>query len=1438
MSRVRVALTLSILPLLGSAVFAQLPVTGSSSATLPESNEAMLLASRAMEAGERGDYRLAIQVIERIMGLPDELTVDPRSGVYYPVWRQARRLLANLPAEGIDYYRRMYDGEVESRLERARREGDVDALRELFRRYAMSTPGVRVGQELATRLIEQGAASEAVEVLRELESMLAAPQTPRVPDGFAVQRDAQLVVALAQIDAFGAAEALLRRLEGGASSPGAAERLTLLRRWFDARRRERGFDDARAGLHPLLSSPRAWEQRLSREADDADDDAATASAVVETRRFPLTRPLVEGDAVVVRLRGEVQVLDALTLTRRWRAAEIGASPPPAVDASTGARLDGPGAEGSDEEAALSPELRGLLRHPLRNAVSSAFGCVYTIESLGDVDDADRRRYGRGADAPASNELVCRRLSTGELLWRRGRDETDSLAGAAFQDAPIAVGPWLVAAVHKARELVLCAFEPLSGVLRQEVPIVGPPTLLPATGGRCQLLADDVNVYVCTGNGVIAAIGRTDWRWRWAVRYPSETVAVWNPRPFFIGGAEPATSDGPAPSPPLIAGDLLIVTPADSPEMIAVDRFAGNIRWRAARDENRHVAGVLNDGLVLFGRAVSSVSLADGVSLLWRSVPLEITGRPDVRNGRVFVPTRDEVVALDGATGKIVDVGAGGGVIAGNLVCTPLGLLRVSSSRARLYPDVAAVSARCDELAAGGADPRRVALARAQLDACRGRLAEALETLESIRDADGAIAGERDSLMASLFIALSSQLPPGQPRLTWLRKAQAMAAGSQVAGRLPLLIGMAIEEDGSPQDALDHYRGLLLERVPSLLDDGERRVAGWVHAIARIRRILPRLSAAEREAWSDALVAEVTSGQWRPDIAFRVRETLSEGAQRDRLDLALLGAGLPPEAAIDLLPDMDRAAASGVDPLYGDLDLGRRRRLHLERWSAHLALGLTERVAEDEAYWRQRLDPALERDAGPQSQPAEELEFIRQRLETLDRVARKLPQDRVLPFDESFVPYWRATEQKPQLVLNPRDMRCGGPRSVLTYCLETRRLALRHLVYGRLLPPDTDATLRGRADPPALPLDLDGDVGGLPSPWPAVYHGYRAVVPVEGGLVCVTTESGGLRADIRLWDYAAPELAAVAPEFPDRAAADAHGFYFAARDDRLAALDWLDGRLRWRRDLGALRVQRLYAVGDRLVVIGRNNEVLLIDSQFGDVVRRFELPPRGVSAVMVCRGKIVVATDRTLEAFDVNGPAPLWSCRTEGPVGAWLALDDAGWLLVRIAGRDAWQVLNAATGSPAISAPLNETGELMAAAVVGDSLLLAGYAEEAMRDLPRRVVRLTSVDASSGAVRWTRKFISDVAVNVSQLAAHPQYIPVLVASGTDRAHGEAGRRVPVFISLVRRSDGETVVQSELQAFRGEIGNAAAAVVLVSPSRFVVQWGHMVAAYGNSRAGSNP
>src|SRR5262245_18560906 len=78
------------------------------SATLPESNEAIMLSSRIEEAARAGDFQLAIQLVDRMGEVPGELVAAPATRTFQPMWRQVGRLIAQLPTRGLEMYRQLH----------------------------------------------------------------------------------------------------------------------------------------------------------------------------------------------------------------------------------------------------------------------------------------------------------------------------------------------------------------------------------------------------------------------------------------------------------------------------------------------------------------------------------------------------------------------------------------------------------------------------------------------------------------------------------------------------------------------------------------------------------------------------------------------------------------------------------------------------------------------------------------------------------------------------------------------------------------------------------------------------------------------------------------------------------------------------------------------------------------------------------------------------------------------------------------------------------------------------------------------------------------------------------------------------------------------------------------------------------------------------------
>lgn len=1434
--RVGAALLVPLAVALAPADAQPTPRAMSATATLPESNEAMILSSRVEDAVKAGDFRLAIRLIEQVTELPAELVVTPATRTYYPVWRQGVRLLRRLPPAGVQLYRQLYDAEVAARLEQAAAETSVEALRELFRRYPIASAWPQIGQELMGLLLDRGAYGESVEVARELAASGAAPPP---------EREAQLVVALGRIQAWDEAERRLAALEEQAAAHGRTDwpdRLRDVRRWLERARGEgpAARESARR-FEPLLESELAWDQPLTPigDAGNFDDDDVLTDAIAQTRRLPLHAPAIAAGAMVVRMRGTLWCLDALTLTPRWRAPEIPAEstnlPAKWRAIGGGIMFGSPDAVG-DDRLRLSRDARRFIAEPLHHCVTIAFGLVLSVEALQPADAEPNDTpltFGRGGDMTIPNELVARELATGRLVWRSGGDAGAPLFGAAIQDAPLAVGDVLVAAVAQGGELRLVALDPPTGRVLRTTTLVGPPTHFPVEGGRCQLLADETTLYVCTGNGVVAAVSQDEFRWKWAAVYPSTLGVhlgmVWW-RPQLVAAAESPVDR------PLLSADLLVLAPVDSSEIFALDRFTGQERWRVPRAEHTSMLGLTSTGLVLGGSRLSCVDLSDGRTLRWRSVPLELSGRPALRGERIFAPTRGGLLVCDARTGRVVQDACVGRPpdrwTTANVVAGADALFAVAPSGVTRYPDPDATEAACDALRAADERDIRAALGSAWLRLLAADYPAAIELLDDVTAPDERFSETRDRLLSITFVALARDTGEGRAKLDWLRRAASLSLAPEAAARLANLIGATLEEAGLVADALDHYREVLLASPAALVtesDDPALRRAAWLHAAQRVRRCLAQLPAGPRAAYLDSL----TAARPEADAARldRARLVVASEPQMAELRRALTLANTRPELAVLTLPDADDSA----------LPLNTRRALHLARWETHVALGRLTEAAADRAVWNETF--AAVADAEPASQPAttdgdDEL----RRVERIDRALRKLEQAVEAPFDEEFGKRWDMPAA--ELILDPRVNTPSLARTLLVRDLRDRQVALCSTRVGTQIRKTWDALEQnGRLDhfrERAAAEVFLGNSGELVDAdrlaWPAALYGDLAAVPVAGGLVCVGLgpERGGGQ---RIWELAIPEWNEVSDEFVDRCVGGREGFYFASRPTRVALAGLHDGQVRWQRDLATISVARLYLAGDRLIVVGTGQELLSMSAVFGDDLRRVAPGLGTLRAAHVLGDTLVAWTDDALHALDPTTLEPQWSLAIHG-VRQWLEVAGRPWVAFRSRSRPGWNVIDVAAGKPVFDEPLATFSDAALFVVDGGRLLVATSPGAGGDGEQRRNLQLAAYDAATAAELWNTTIDTTVPLNAAQLRAHPDHLPLLLlrrpgnvegwndlSSLTiqllEKSSGTASRSLPVgrhFDSLVR----------QLEQRRAWCGVA----LVATPTRVFVQAAGNIVAYGTA------
>lgn len=161
------------------------------------------------------------------------------------------------------------------------------------------------------------------------------------------------------------------------------------------------------------------------------------------------------------------------------------------------------------------------------------------------------------------------------------------------------------------------------------------------------------VFVVTNLGAVAAVDAASGRPRWIriyQRWPKSGTDRWG-RPAASGPV-----DCWAPNPPLVVGDILIVTPQDSSYLSAFDIETGRLLWRRNRvmetDEGTerltHVLGVARDKyLLLSGRGLTAVEVRGG-KMVYQHIPQGYTlvGRGTVGDDTAFISTDRGLQSFD------------------------------------------------------------------------------------------------------------------------------------------------------------------------------------------------------------------------------------------------------------------------------------------------------------------------------------------------------------------------------------------------------------------------------------------------------------------------------------------------------------------------------------------------------------------------------------------------------------------------------------------------------------------------------------------------------------------------------------------------------------------------------------------------------------------------
>lgn len=724
---------------------------------------------RADEAANREDWKLVADTLERVIRDHGSTLVQSPDGTYRSAIEMAQAQIAGLPPDGLEAYRILFDPTARRLLHLAQENYDLNPLREVARVYPMTTQGAEALDLLTVRLLDALKPGEALAFLNRLDTL---PQT-RVS-----KTEIQLRAAVAH--------ALLRRRDRAEKIlasvvPDGADvenRIAAIRAFVES--------DSADGLTQTQFSG-AWSNRLgptsvgiaealsplvqSNSASvvilpskEKADPKAFHDVVVEQGRPPVWRVVSDGERLFVSCPVGLIALDSSTFDINWQ----GVPPTQPVDPRVIQHrqvVQGIGMiiQDYDEQTLLDDYTTTSLFREYRGAVTAANGLVFIIGQDKGIWERNPSRDGvlvgqqsiDGDSFAGGNSLWAYDADTGVASWVRGRKGpvNHTLTDVHFFCTPIAYGDNLLVTYVRNGDLYLGELNVDGDVIREVAIGTGRSTYFPMYGVLEPTIANG-SVYVPSGAGLLTALYEHDLSLRWLTRYDrvNQLPGLGFDRPgALINNVVTTPSDEWLSTPPIQAGNCVMLAPQDSDALLAFDVESGRRLWSRPRGTDRYVVGATNDYVVIAGKSVTALRVSDGKEI-WTvdRVPamnpeaLNLSGRPVMFEDRVLAPTFEGLVTLDLATGAPIGDRVGAGLGLGNLCAFDGALFSVGNTKVSRYPDP--VQSQGIALERLKRDPHDVqALQRlAWLAALRSDWATSLDWLDRADAAIGSLLADRST----------------------------------------------------------------------------------------------------------------------------------------------------------------------------------------------------------------------------------------------------------------------------------------------------------------------------------------------------------------------------------------------------------------------------------------------------------------------------------------------------------------------------------------------------------------------------------------------------------------------------------------------------------------------------------------------------------------------
>ena len=410
---------------------------------------------------------------------------------------------------------------------------------------------------------------------------------------------------------------------------------------------------------------------------DTIDIVTLANGIWKSRKrssittFPSIHPLLTDGKIVFRTLNQLAAIDAKTGDLAW----LTYSHDDAFNQLAVGKTHVSNMPADNRKMQMQQLLSNRLwRDQLWGMISSDGRYVYSIDKQHDFGRPKlSARVGFFPMAPVaqSNQLTAYDLKSGRLAWELGGEHGEyelNEAGTFFIGPPLSIGNSLLALVQEGGEVRLLEIDANRGgevVWSQSIAPVSAMAIVDQnrlTSGTN--IASDGSIVICpTTIGTIIGVDLARRRLLWQYRYQNarvmsaqqQQVMIFQMRQMQAGSAagNMTEKDRWFDSIPRIHGGLALLTPHNSNELICLNTFNGELKWKTSRLDGLYLAGIWDELAIVVGRTtVRAIKVKSGLQA-WKTPIAEPSGRGLISNGQMLQPlSNGEIASINLKTGMI------------------------------------------------------------------------------------------------------------------------------------------------------------------------------------------------------------------------------------------------------------------------------------------------------------------------------------------------------------------------------------------------------------------------------------------------------------------------------------------------------------------------------------------------------------------------------------------------------------------------------------------------------------------------------------------------------------------------------------------------------------------------------------------------------------------